>query len=331
MALALACSTTAIILYLSPLPLLRQIQKDRSTKSYSVLPLAATTLNGLVWAWYGLLTHQWYPMFVVNGIGSFLAATYVCIFCRHASSIRQTAITLTVLFLTTVFVLSTYVLGGQDIQQELDTTTSQSNSPTTTTAETSVTPSGLANRVGMCGVVVGTCMFAAPFATVRRVLQTKSADSLPFPIIFVNAVNGVLWTMYGLQLNDAYVFGPNFLGFLCAAVQLALHQRYSNYWCIRHFDSKKKALSLKKMQHEIINPFASANQTVPKKKHVGNRQKSDLEVEIVEKGGGGGGGTVRQISRGISASSELFSNSNRTNNVLGVNGGGEDRLHVLRV
>ena len=40
---------------------------------------------------------------------------------------------------------------------------------------------------------------------------------------------------------------------------------------------------------------------------------------------------MRQISRGISASSELFSNSNRTNNVLGVNGGGEDRLHVLRV
>ena len=326
MALALACSITAIILYLSPIPLLSQIHRERTTKNFSVLPLAATTLNGAVWAWYGLLTLQYYPMFVVNGIGSLLGATYVVIFCKHATSIKQTAITLIVLFLITAFVLSTYVLAGSN------TAATRLDNPTDTTDSTDPPTNHLApnnlltNRVGLFGVVVGTCMFAAPFATVRQVLQTQSADSLPFPIIFVNAVNGVLWTMYGLQLNDAYVIGPNALGFVCASLQLALHQRYSNYWCIRHFDSQKRALSLKKMQNDIVNPFAQKQNNSSSGSTVRRTQKEDLEVQVLSSSGIVGSSGVSSRNSSSNGGGGLFDGSS---------GGNiderRDLLHVLRV
>jgi solute carrier family 50 protein (sugar transporter) len=328
MALAFACSITAIVLYLSPLPLLRQIQRERTTKSYSILPLAATTLNGLVWAWYGWLTSQYYPMFVVNGIGSLLGAAYVAIFCRHASSLRGTVITLVSMFLATAFVMSTYVLAGSATVGTdagggggIEAHPHQIDGPSMT--HNIVAPSDalrLANRVGLFGVVVGTCMFAAPFATVRQVLKTKSADSLPFPIIFVNLLNGILWTLYGLQLHDAYVIGPNVLGFICAALQLALHQRYSNYWCIRHFDSQKRAQKVKEMQKDIVNPFSGRDRGGPRK-----QQKDDLEVEVVEKGGGN---SVNNRGGGGGGSSGLFGNSNGFGSF---GGDSKDLLSVLRV
>ena len=301
MALALACSTTGIILYLSPIPLIRSIQHTKTTGTYSVLPLAATALNGMVWAWYGILTSQLYPMFVVNFIGAILSIIYICIFCRHASSLRQTTITIVALFMGAAFVLFTYLLptstsSSTHIQDSL-----AMNQELTPVTATTALPSPLTQRVGSFGVLVGICMFAAPFATIREVISKQSADSLPLPIISVNLINAVLWSAYGFQLNDGFIIGPNALGFVCASLQLALHQRYSNYCCRRYFDSKNVTKSLKKMQHDIINPFKNKETTTIKREI-----KKDLEVEVVKNSGGdGGGNSFRSTSRGGS----LFSGS----------------------
>ena len=57
------------------------------------------------------------------------------------------------------------------------------------TPATTALPSPLTQRVGSFGVLVGICMFAAPFATIREVISKQSADSLPLPIISVNLIN----------------------------------------------------------------------------------------------------------------------------------------------
>ena len=47
----------------------------------------------------------------------------------------------------------------------------------------------------------------------------QPTTGLPFPIICVNLLNACLWTIYGLQLGDGFVWGPNFAGVVCSSLQ----------------------------------------------------------------------------------------------------------------
>lgn len=59
-------------------------------------------------------------------------------------------------------------------------------------------------------------------ASQRDVVRTKSTASLPVRMCLTGFVCAGTWTMYGMQLGNAFVIIPNGLGFLLACVQLSL-------------------------------------------------------------------------------------------------------------
>ena len=66
-------------------------------------------------------------------------------------------------------------------------------------------------------------LFASPLSTVGRVLKERSAASIYAPSAVCQAVNGALWTAYGLfGIGDVYVWGPNATGLGLALLMLAL-------------------------------------------------------------------------------------------------------------
>lgn len=56
----------------------------------------------------------------------------------------------------------------------------------------------------------------------KEVIGTRSAAALFAPLSATSALNGLMWTVYGLATDDRYVWAPNAFGALVSLFQLAL-------------------------------------------------------------------------------------------------------------
>lgn len=63
---------------------------------------------------------------------------------------------------------------------------------------------------------------ASPLAGLKRVLRTKSCDSLPFTFIAFSFMNSIAWSCYGLLANNNFIIFPNAVGGAIAFSQLLL-------------------------------------------------------------------------------------------------------------
>ena len=79
-----------------------------------------------------------------------------------------------------------------------------------------------ASTVGTVASLVTIAMFASPLATVQTVIKTKSAESLPAPMIIVGLACTTLWLAYGVRLGDIFVYGPNSVAFVLGLFQVGL-------------------------------------------------------------------------------------------------------------
>ncbi|KAL2918682.1 hypothetical protein HK105_201516 [Polyrhizophydium stewartii] len=74
------------------------------------------------------------------------------------------------------------------------------------------------------GVLTALWIFVAPLASVRGIQDSQSigaVNPLPFPMIVANCL---CWLVYGLLVQDPYVFGPNIAGY-----QLGLYYTLTAY------------------------------------------------------------------------------------------------------
>ena len=85
---------------------------------------------------------------------------------------------------------------------------------------------GRADVVGTIASVMAIVMFASPLATLRVVIETQSADSLPAPMIIIGLICTTLWTLYGIRLDNVFMYGPNGIAFVLGLIQVALLLRY---------------------------------------------------------------------------------------------------------
>lgn len=64
--------------------------------------------------------------------------------------------------------------------------------------------------------------YGAPLQTMKRVLETKSSDSIHTPTVTMNVINAVFWMSYGLARDDVIIYGPNGVGLVLGIGQVAL-------------------------------------------------------------------------------------------------------------
>ena len=76
--------------------------------------------------------------------------------------------------------------------------------------------------VGQVAVGVNIVMYAAPLSTLRTVIQTWNADSIPADMVLASSACSTLWFMYGYLVGDSFVAFPNVLGMLLGVVQIVI-------------------------------------------------------------------------------------------------------------
>ena len=81
--------------------------------------------------------------------------------------------------------------------------------------------------VGSAAVLLCMALFASPLSTLKTVVETKSAESIPFPFTVASLLACFCWSVTGfLELHDMNVIVPNFTGFLFGLAQLGLKLHY---------------------------------------------------------------------------------------------------------
>ncbi|XP_043687987.1 bidirectional sugar transporter SWEET3b-like [Telopea speciosissima] len=80
--------------------------------------------------------------------------------------------------------------------------------------------------VGCIGLVVAVGMYSSPLVVVKKVIQTKSVEFMPFYLSLFSFLNSSFWGPYGLLGHDPFIAIPNLLGCPLGFFQLVLYCIY---------------------------------------------------------------------------------------------------------
>lgn len=191
-----AAPLTAAGLFLAPLPTILQMAKNRTVGNKPVLPYSSMMVNAFVWFVYGMLKAE-KKIWITNLFGCVLGAYYFREFRRIA---LRDPINLS---------LNKHVRGSFIIM-------------TFTLLCALFLPKGGAEMIiGSMGIIFCVVLFGSPLSSLRHVIETKSAESIPLPFTLSTISNCFLWSVFGtLEVRDFNIYAPNMLGFGLGMFQL---------------------------------------------------------------------------------------------------------------
>ncbi|EPZ32924.1 hypothetical protein ROZALSC1DRAFT_31310 [Rozella allomycis CSF55] len=187
----------SIFLFLSPM----KAFMVHSTK-YDFNPLAAITmiLNCLSWIFYGIFVKDIY-IITPNVPGLTLSVWYTVNVYHHGVANNPQRKYYDAILVLGIFLI--LLVDSAIAPQLLDVAAAQT-------------------MAGYMCIIMLLFFYISPLSTLANCVKEKSAVSIHFGLSVASLVNGLLWTVYGIAIQDAFVYGPNFVGCLSASVQLLL-------------------------------------------------------------------------------------------------------------
>lgn len=156
------CSQTAPIVssavFMAPIPTIAKVRSSKSTGSLPLLPYSSMVVNAFLWMTYGILNKDskiWSP----NAFGLFMGLNY-CL--QFSKNVPKNASNLPGTMSQHFRFGSMMILFTMLVATMLDRGTASF-------------------LIGKLGVVVCVILFASPLSTLKKVLATKSAKSIPLP------------------------------------------------------------------------------------------------------------------------------------------------------
>lgn len=156
---------------------------------------------------YGLLIASYYPLVATFLFGETVASIYLITYFRCTSD-RS--------YVLRVFCKALIILVPVTLYAILGAT-----SVTGQTAEEAGT------WVGYVGVVGSIALYLSPFETIKQVITTKSAESIPIALCLAGTASNAIWVAYAIVVKDTSVLIPNAFCCVLAAVQCVLYAIYN--------------------------------------------------------------------------------------------------------
>ncbi|KAL3673119.1 hypothetical protein V7S43_002414 [Phytophthora oleae] len=206
--LRMLATCSSVVLYVSPWPEFRRIQRRRSPGDVSLLPVVMLFCNAFMWCVYGCVADSIFPLVVVNAFGVCTSLVFSAIYVRWGSVEKRVyARQLWLSAGAAMLLASAYaVMGLHGVTNQL--------------------PVDVAATLGFMCVTCNICLFASPLETMGKVIRSKSAASLPIELCVANLTSGALWSALAIAQNDMFVLTPNALGTMLSSVQVALYLVY---------------------------------------------------------------------------------------------------------
>jgi solute carrier family 50 protein (sugar transporter) len=152
---------------------------------------------------YGYVTNDIFPLLATYAIGDLLSIFYVSFF-YYWSTEKRYALKICAVSFTVNVIMAIYAVMGYHLQDhEL-----------------------VINIVGTTAIAASVFFYASPLTTIRKVIRTKNAASIPFEMLLVGALNNILWIIYGTLIHDMLLISPSIISVSLASTQLILYAIY---------------------------------------------------------------------------------------------------------
>ncbi|XP_063729379.1 sugar transporter SWEET1-like [Symsagittifera roscoffensis] len=188
-----------IAMMLAGLPLCTQMMRE-GTQNVQLFPFVAFFTNCMLWSEYGLLKLD-KAVIIVNMTGCVLEGLYILIYFRCT---KNQAMVLQQLFGSFCVIFPSLVY-AKFVAASLRSALSV---------------------LGAICVIASVVNFGSPLADIKRVLQTKSSESMSLLWCLIAAITAFQWTMYGYLKDDINLIIPNAIGVGLGAIQLSLIYKY---------------------------------------------------------------------------------------------------------
>ncbi|EOA12756.1 hypothetical protein CARUB_v10028480mg [Capsella rubella] len=199
----------SLLLYTAPILTFARVFKKKSTEEFSCFPYVMTLFNCLIYTWYGLpiVSHLWenLPLVTINGVGILLESFFIFIYFWYASPKEKIKVGVTLVPVIVLFGL--------------------------TTAISAVVFDDHRHRksfVGSVGLVASISMYGSPLIVMKKVIETKSVEYMPFYLSFFSFLASSLWLAYGLLSHDLFLASPNMVATPLGILQLIIYFKYKN-------------------------------------------------------------------------------------------------------
>ncbi|KAK4355711.1 hypothetical protein RND71_024682 [Anisodus tanguticus] len=198
-------NVVSFLVYLAPLPTFYRIYKKKSTEGFQSIPYSVSLFSAMLYLYYAYLKENGMLLITINSFGTGIELIYLTIFMVYAT--RESKIYTTKLLLLfnigsfAAIVGLAYIIAKHQLRLSI---------------------------VGWICAVFSVSVFAAPLSIMRRVIQTRSVEFMPFPLSFFLTICAVMWFFYGLLIKDMYIATPNILGFAFGITQMILYAIFRN-------------------------------------------------------------------------------------------------------
>lgn len=209
--LNVATGTSEVLLKLSPVPDMLNVHRQKDIGEVAELPLITMVVNCHLWyvdtctrvqlymncdlpSWwprtmYGYANDSIFPLFATQLFGELIGLVYNVVYFRWSSGPKRKqlrklfSVAFAVWCLVSLFsVLALVGVFGQ-------------------------TKSEVGTMLGYVGVAFNLSMFSSPLGTLKHVVSTKNAASIPINMFIMILVSTALWVGSGLTDNDYFVAG----------------------------------------------------------------------------------------------------------------------------
>ncbi|KAE9015931.1 hypothetical protein PF010_g7822 [Phytophthora fragariae] len=206
-ALATGCTIT---MFLSSVPAIRHIDKAHDTDDVALFPLVGLWLNCHMAMLYGVVTANYFPFFSTFALGTLLSMVCLGVYFRWTTA-RSCATKAIGAAFVAVAMCSVYTILGL-------------------TGITGQPADKVANVVGYIVTLASLLPYVGPFETIKTVVKTRSGASIPVGMCLAGATANGIWTVYGLIIDDMFVY---INGGACMAVGLVQVALYVIFWPVQ--------------------------------------------------------------------------------------------------
>ncbi|CAI5701288.1 unnamed protein product [Peronospora effusa] len=197
---------SSVLLNVSPWPEFARIHRQRTPGPLTVLPVVMLFCNSFLWTMYGFMVGQLFPLFATCFLGQCTCAGFIAVYYRWSPDRPAVRRIIAKAGSVMALCMAYVILGAHGV-------TNQSREQVVTT-------------LAMMCISINICLYVSPLDTMKRVVQTKSAASLPITLCSANLLNGLLWVAFGITEGDLYVLTPNAIGSVLSIVQVVLYYTY---------------------------------------------------------------------------------------------------------
>lgn len=193
---------TAVLMALSPSVAITKMMELKTTGSASVFPLLSLLANSFVWALYGLLRDNVFPVAFAFGFGVIASVFYLSVYNHYCPSQRVrrrnlVAIAVIMVLLATVTAYSVTSAAAGDAEDA-------------------------STIVGYIGITTAVLLYGAPMEKAVQVWRTKNAQSIQAAMVICGVLHNTLWLIYTCLDRNWFMFVPNIICLPLGLFMLAL-------------------------------------------------------------------------------------------------------------